>query len=103
MHRVRQTLPYLKEYGWLVEVIAVDQKYVEANSVDPLLSFTIPDDIPIHYVKASDVNKTRRFGLGSLSLRSYFHFREKGNELLRANKFDLVYFSTTAFHVMALG
>lgn len=36
-------------------------------------------------------------------MRAYFHIRRKGNELLRKNHFDLVYFSTTAFHVMALG
>ena len=29
--------------------------------------------------------------------------KKKGNELLRKNKFNLIYFSTTAFHVMALG
>ena len=30
-------------------------------------------------------------------------FRKKGNELLRSGDFDLIYFSTTAFHVCRLG
>lgn len=103
MHRVRQSLPYFKELGWEAEVIAVDPNYVEAYSLDDLLLQTIPAYIKVHYVKAWDAIKTRKFGLGSLSIRSWFQYKKKGNELLSAGKFDLVYFSTTAFHVMALG
>jgi hypothetical protein len=103
MHRVRQSLPYFKEYQWEVEVIAVDPLFIEVYSNDPLLLKTIPDNIPVHYVKAWNVGKTRKFGLGSLSMRSFFSIKKKGNELLKSKRFDLVYFSTTAFHVMALG
>jgi glycosyltransferase involved in cell wall biosynthesis len=103
MHRVRQLLPYLEEEGWSAEVITVDPAYVEAYSIDPLLEKTIPANIVIHKIRAFDSKKTRRFGLGSLSLRSIYFFRKKGNSLLRDRSFDLVYFSTTAFHVMALG
>lgn len=102
-HRIRQSLPFFMKLGWKVEVIAVDPKCVEAYSVDDLLLQTIPDYIKVHHVKAWDVDKTRRFGLGSLSMRSWFQYKKKGNELLSTCKFDLVYFSTTAFHVMALG
>ncbi len=103
MHRVRHSLPYFKELGWEAEVIAVDSKFVEANSLDELLLNGIPEDNKVHYVKAWEIHKARMFGLGSLSIRSFLHFRKKGNALLRSGKFDLVYFSTTAFHVMALG
>jgi hypothetical protein len=103
MHRVRQSLPYFKEFGWEPVVIAVDERYVESYSIDPLLIHTIPADVEIHKVKAFDVRRTRKFGLGSLSMRSYLYFKRKGDELLKARHFDLVYFSTTAFHVMALG
>jgi glycosyltransferase involved in cell wall biosynthesis len=103
MHRVRQSLPYFKELGWEPVVLAVEESFVEAYSTDPLLMQTIPEDIEVHKVAAWDVKKTRRYGLGSLSMRSYFHFKKKGDELLSQRKFDLVYFSTTAFHVMALG
>jgi len=103
MHRVRQSLPYFREMGWEPVIITVDEQYIESYSIDPLLLHTIPTDIEIHKVKAFDVQYTRKLGLGSLSMRSYFQIKRKGNELLRAKKFDLVYFSTTAFHVMALG
>ncbi len=103
MHRVRQCLPYLNQYGWDAEVIAVNPAFIESYSTDRLLLTTIPKDTRVHYVSAWDIKKTRKLGLGSLSIRSFFQFRKKGNELLASGKFDLVFFSTTAFHVMALG
>jgi hypothetical protein len=103
MHRVRQSLPYFKQLGWEPVVITVEEAYAGAYSKDELLLHTIPDDIEVHKVKALPVKYTKKIGLGSLSMRAYWHIKKKGNELLRKNKFDLVYFSTTAFHVMALG
>jgi len=103
MHRVRQGLPYFKQLGWEPVVITVDEQYAGAYSRDELLLHTIPEDIEVHRVKALTEKHTRKIGLGSLSIRAYWHIRKKGNELLKNRKFDLVYFSTTAFHVMALG
>ena len=103
MHRVRQCLPYLERSGWEAEVVAVEPAYIESYSIDNLLVKTIPNSIKVHYVKAWNVAKTRKFGLGSLSMRSYFQYQKKGNELLSKGSFDLVFFTTTAFHVMALG
>ena len=103
MQRLRQSLPYFLENNWQAEVIAVDSDFIEINSIDELLLETIPSTIKVHSIKAFKVASTRKYGLGSLSMRSYFHFKKKGNELLAKSKFDLIFFSTTAFHVMALG
>jgi len=103
MHRIRQSLPYFEEFGWQAVIITVDPAYIESYSNDPLLLHTIPANTEVHQVKAYPVNITRKLGLGSLSMRSFFQIRKKGNELLKKNHFDLVYFSTTAFHVMTLG
>jgi len=103
MHRIRLSLPHFRDLGWEAEVICVNRDFVEAYSIDNLLSLTIPEYIKIHQVNALNVKFTRKFGLGSLSIRSFFHYLKKGNELLSSKQFDLVYFSTTAFHVMALG
>jgi hypothetical protein len=103
MHRVRQALPYFRQLGWEPVVITVDESYTESYSRDELLMHTIPSDIEVHRVKALPTRYTRKLGLGSLSMRAYFHIRQKGNELLKKSNFDLVYFSTTATHVMALG
>jgi hypothetical protein len=71
--------------------------------VDALLLHTLPGDVEVYKVKAWNAKRTRKFGLGGLGMRAYFPIRKKGDELLSSQKFDLVYFSTTAFHVMALG
>ncbi len=102
MQRVRMSLPYYKEMGWDVEVITVDEQYIEGFR-DDLLSETVPGNIIVHKIKAWPVSFTRKLGLSSLSIRSYFHFKRKGTQLLKNKKFDLVFFSTTMFHVCALG
>jgi hypothetical protein len=64
---------------------------------------SIPADIKIHQVKAFDKKWTSKLGLGSLALRSLSSYKKTVNRLLSANKFDLIYFSTTAFPVCILG
>lgn len=103
MQRVRQMLPYLREFGWEPTIITVAEEYVQAYSRDPLLLKTFPDDFRIVRVKAVSQKLSRKIGIGSLSLRAFFSIRRAGDMLLRSESFDLVYFSTTAFHVMALG
>lgn len=102
MQRVRMSLPYYREMGWEAEVITVDEKFIEGFR-DELLNETIPADITVHRIKAWSATFTRKLGLSSLSIRSYFQFKQKGSQLLKSKKFDLVFFSTTMFHVCALG
>ena len=103
MHRVRQSLPYFREFGWMPVVLTVEEQFIEAYSTDPLLLKTVPEDIEIHKVRAWKVDRTRKLGLGSLGMRAYFQMQKKGDDLLANGQFDLIYFSTTAFHLMALG
>lgn len=103
MHRIRQSLPYFRQLGWQPVVLAVDEKYVEAYSTDPLLLHTVPEDIEVYKVAAWETSRTRKYGLSSLGIRAFSHLKRKGDELLKEGHFDLVYFSTVAFHVMALG
>jgi hypothetical protein len=102
MQRIRMSLPYYKEYGWDAEVVYVEPKYVEGYH-DSLLIETVPDYIKRHTVKALPAWLTRKFGLGSLSIRSLIFYFFKVNTLLKKNKFDLVFFSTTMFHLGVLG
>lgn len=102
MQRVRMSLPYYKDMGWDVEIITVDENFIEGFR-DEQLCETLPTNIIVHKVKAWPFSVTRKLGLGSLSIRSYFYFKRKGDFLLKSNKFDLIFFSTTMFHVCALG
>lgn len=102
MQRVRMSLPYFTDYGWEAEVLTVDEKYDDVVK-DELLLESIPSDIKIHKVKALSKKWTGKLGLGSLALRSLWFLRKKGDQLLKQQKFDLIYFSTTEFPVCILG
>ena len=102
MHRIRQSLPYLQEFGWSPTVFAVDPEYVE-TSQDNLLLESLPPQTEIHRVKALSTSLTRIFGLGNLGIRSYVSLKNAVDRYLSENKVDLIYFSTTVFVSVALG
>lgn len=102
MHRVRMSLPYYGEFGWDAEVVTVHPGYNDFVK-DILLLDSIPANIKIHYVKALDKKRTSKFGLGSIALRSLYFYYAKVASLLKAQKYDLIYFSTTQFPVCILG
>jgi hypothetical protein len=102
MQRVRTSLPYFKEFGWDATVVAVEPQFSEMVKDDLLLK-SLPPGLKIYYVKAFSKKITAKFGLGSLALRSMWHYRQKVNELLLKEKFDLIYFSTTQFPLCILG
>ena len=100
--RVRLALPYLRENGWQAELLAVDAECV-AGSKDQWLTEGLPADVPVHRVQALGLGWSRVPGLGSLTFRALGALRRKGDELLKSDRFDLVYFSTTQFGVHVLG
>ncbi|HWZ16308.1 MAG TPA: glycosyltransferase [Mucilaginibacter sp.] len=102
MQRARMSLPYYKEFGWDAEVVAVDPGYTDLQQ-DELLLESVPADIKIHYIKALSKKWTAKLGFGSISYRSYLAYRQKVNRLLKSEKFDLIYFSTTQFQICTLG
>ena len=102
MHRVRQSLPHFREFGWEPVVLAVDPQFVEGVRDDLLLA-TIPEDTPVFRVPALRAEWTRAFGLGNLALRALPYLYKEGARILRRGGIDLVYFSTTAFPSPMLG
>jgi hypothetical protein len=100
--RVRMLLPYLRESGWEAEVLAVDSANV-ASPVDNWLAAGLPPDVPVYRITALGLGWSRLPGFGSLTFRALGALRRKGDELLQAKKFDLIYFSTTQFGVHVLG
>ncbi|MGC1631117.1 MAG: glycosyltransferase [Gelidibacter sp.] len=102
MHRVRQSLPYFKEFGWEPTVLYVAPEHVEMSK-DQLLMESLPSDVNLVAVTAYPTTYTRKVGLGNIGLRAFAQLYEAGNKLLREQKFDLVYFSTTVFASMPLG
>lgn len=102
MHRVRQSLPFFKDYGWEPTVLTVNDNYVEMAK-DATLLASIPNDITIYNVTAFSTKYTRKLGLGNLGLRAFWQLYLKGSTLLKNEKYDLIYFSTTVFACMPLG
>lgn len=102
MQRIRMSLPFFKDFDWEVEVVAVKEHFTDAV-FDYLLSESVPEDIKIHHVNALPKGLTKKFGLGSIALRSMWFYKQYVNRLLKKENFDLIYFSTTQFPVCILG
>jgi hypothetical protein len=102
MHRVRQSVNYFQEFDYEPIVIAVKPDRNE-HPQDLTLSKTIPKDLKIHWINAFSTSWTRKFGLGSLALRSLWFYFFNVNRVLKNEKIDLIYFSTTMFPVTVLG
>jgi len=102
MQRIRMSLAYFEQFGWDAEVVAVSTEYTDVAS-DPLLLASVPGNINVYHVKALSKKTTTKIGLGSIALRSLYYYRKKVNALLKAKKYDLIYFSTTQFPVCILG
>lgn len=101
-HRVRMALPYFEQLGWTPHVLAVSTEAVEGMVQDSALLKTVPAQTAVTYVNALSYKTTRKFGLGSLGLRCFPYLAQAGSQLLRKIKFDLIFFSTTVFPVMAV-
>jgi hypothetical protein len=96
------SLAYFSEFGWEPRVLAVDPTRAE-RLLDPLLLETIPPDVPVHHAGAFDAGWTRKLGVSALGLRAFPFFYRAGARLIAKHRPDLVYFSTTAFPLLALG
>jgi len=102
LHRVRTTAPYFRDFGWDPVVLAVRPEFVEGVK-EPLLEETLPRDMPVFRTGALRTQWTRKFGLGNLGIRAWPFLYARGCKLIRLEKVDLVYFSTTVFTAMPLG
>lgn len=103
MQRVRLALPHLCASGWAPTVLAVAPEYVEGGVRDPLLEQTYPAEVRVVRVGGVLPGRTRWAGVGNLWWRCGRALAEAGERLLREEKFDVVFFSTTQFSAFTLG
>jgi hypothetical protein len=102
MHRVRHSLPYFPKLGWRPIVLAATPHRVEGGR-DEMLKRTVPSDTDVRHVRALPLRWTRRVKIGNIALRSMPFYARRGSQIIKNEDVDLVYFSTTAFPVLALG
>ena len=101
--RVRMMLPYLRKLGWETTVLAITPEEVDGLPREPLLELSVPADVEIVRTGAVPLAIASRVGMRTLGLRAYPHVAREGAQLLKSQRFDLVFFSTTQFAIMALG
>jgi hypothetical protein len=102
LQRVRMSLPHYRACGWEPIVLCVGDAWQDGVR-EPGLADTLPPDIRIVRVPALPRRWTRLLGVGNLGLRCWLHFLFAGARLLRREKIDLVFFSTTQFVTFPLG
>lgn len=103
MQRVRLALPHLAALGWEPTVLAIAPEDVEGAVLEPLLESTYPADVRVVRVRGVPPRLTRRLGFGGLWLRCGRAMAGAGERLLRHERFDLVFLSTTQFGAFPLG
>jgi hypothetical protein len=102
LQRVRMSLPYYRANGWEPVVLAVGAAWQEGTQEQELLA-TVPADVRVVHCRAVPVRWSRWLGIGTLGLRALPFLFWRGCRLLRQEKFDLVFFSTTQFMALPLG
>jgi len=103
MQRTRMALPYFRALGWEPVVLACVPEMIEGAVFEPLLEKTYPSDIRVIRVRGIPYQATRWAGIGSLWIRCGASLRAAGDRLMREEKFDLAFFSTTQFDAFSLG
>ena len=96
------SLPYLAEFGWQADVLAVEASFAGVVH-DALLARALPADLKVIRVTAVPARITRLLGFQGLAWRSLWSLYKHGCEALRTREYDLVFFSTTVFPVITLG
>jgi len=100
--RVRMSLSYFKDFGWDPTVLCIDSVYEDGILDDQILN-TIPSNIKIVKTKAIKMSFTKYLGINSVYWRCLPYLYNTGTRLIKENKYDLIYFSTTIFPSMILG
>lgn len=102
MQRVRMSLPYYRARGWEPIVLCVGDPWQDGVR-ESELEQTIPPCIKVIRAPALSLRWTRFFGVRNIGLRCWLHFLVIGARLIRREKIDLVFFSTTQFVTFTLG
>ena len=102
MQRIRMSLPHYRACGWEPVVLTLADGYQDGVR-EPELMATIPSDVRVIRIPAIPVQAARWWGLGNTGLRMLPYLLWHGSKLLRAEKFDLVFFSNTQFITFPLG
>ena len=103
MQRARALAWELPALGWDVEILTPAPSEVRPDAIEPDASGFFANDTPVHEVRAWLSPLFRPFTSRTGSWRMLLPMFWRGRSLLASGRFDLVYFSTTAFILVACG
>jgi hypothetical protein len=98
MHRVRMTVGHYRANGWRPIVLCVRAEDAD-RPVDPGLCDTLPAGLEVIAVRAPKAV----FGLTAMGIRAWRALEREGRRILAERPVELVFISTTAFPIMAIG
>lgn len=102
MQRIRMSLPHYAACGWEPVVLTIRDEFQDGVR-EPGLLDTVPAAVRIIRIPAIPTRVGRWIGLGNTGLRMLPCLLWHGSRLMRVEKFDLVFFSTTQFITFPLG
>jgi hypothetical protein len=103
MQRARALAWELPALGWDVEILTPAAREVRQDAIEPDADGFFAKDTPVHEVRAWLAPLFRLVTSRSGSWRMALPMFWRGRRLLASGRFDLVYFSTTAFILAACG
>jgi hypothetical protein len=103
MQRARALAWELPALGWDVEILTPAPGEVRQDAIEPDADGFFAKDTPVHEVRAWFAPVFRLFTSRSGSWRMALPMFWRGRRLLASGRFDLVYFTTTAFVLATCG
>ncbi len=103
MQRARALAWELPALGWGVEILTPAASEVRQDAVEPDADGFFARATPVHEVHAWFPHLFRLMTLGLGAWRMWLPMFWRGRTLLASGRFDLVYFSTTAFNFFFFG
>ncbi|MBI1290327.1 hypothetical protein GC173_03675 [bacterium] len=101
--RLRTCLPYMKDLGIDIHVLAISPESVEGQPLDQFLLEQLPRGVPVTRVHAIAARATRWLGIGNVALRGLGALHQAASRLIRSRHFDLAFFTSTQFACYPLG
>ena len=103
MQRARILCHELPALGWDVEILTPDASFQRAWYISPGDAVFFDADTPVHRAGKWMSSLFQAARISSIGWRSFWPMFRLGSGLLKTQRFDLVYFSTTQFLLFCLG
>ena len=101
-HRLRLLAPHLEAWGWEPTVLTLDPSAYD-HGLDAELSRTVPTSLRVVRCPAVSEGMTRVVGIGDLGLRSLPSVYRAATQLLRDERFDLLFITIFPSYTALIG